>query len=204
MKNLVASVLGLALSAACWAGEPADIGDAVSLPALADLSGKPVALDSYGEHPAYVLYFFGNTCPVAQRYTGVMVSLADTALNEKVQFLAINVNEVDTPEETAAFAEEYGIDFPVLKDIGTAAKALGVTRTPQVVVLDREKKLRYRGRVDDQFRLGGVRPAPSREDLRIALEEILAGKEVSVPETKAEGCLITFPESLNEKKSAEL
>ena len=68
--------------------------------------------------------------------------------------------------------------------------ALGVTRTPQVVVLDGERKLRYRGRVDSQFSVAGVKPNSGREDLKLAIEDILAGRPVEVAETTVEGCPI--------------
>ena len=70
---------------------------------------------------------------------------------------------------------------------------MGATRTPQVVVLDQEHRLRYRGRIDDQLRLGGSLPQASRSDLQQALTELLAGQPISVPETPVDGCIITPP-----------
>src|SRR5205823_500750 len=61
----------------------------------------------------------------------------------------------------------------------------------EVVVLDGERRLRYRGRIDDQYRLGGARETATRHDLREALEELLAGKDISAPETPVDGCLMT-------------
>jgi mono/diheme cytochrome c family protein len=71
-----------------------------------------------------------------------------------------------------------------------AADQLGAVRTPEVFVLDRDRTVRYHGRIDDQHLVGRQRPAPTREDLKLALEELLAGKPVSVPETTAVGCHI--------------
>ena len=73
-------------------------------------------------------------------------------------------------------------------------------RTPEVVVLDAERRLRYRGRIDDQYRLGGNRAAPTRRDLQDALDEVLAGKDVTVPQTPVDGCLITRLEPQKSKK----
>src|SRR4029450_13520509 len=74
------------------------------------------------------------------------------------------------------------------------ADRCGATRTPQVFLLDRERKIRYAGRVDAQFTFGtGVglaQPQPQRADLETALEELLAGKAISVPLTEVRGCLI--------------
>jgi hypothetical protein len=89
-----------------------------------------------------------------------------------------------------------------VKDVdGACVKALGVKRTPEVVVLDSERRIRYRGRIDDQHRLGGARASATRHDLKEAVSEILAGREVSVKETPVDGCLITIPKGENASKS---
>src|SRR5258708_38867078 len=93
----------------------------------------------------------------------------------------------------AQLAVQHEVEFPSVKDFGGfCARALGVRRTPEAVVLDGEKRLCYRGRIDDQYRLGGVRPAPTTHDLKDALEAVLAGKKVGNPETEVDGCPITF------------
>ena len=71
-----------------------------------------------------------------------------------------------------------------------------MTRTPGVAVLDGNKKLVYRGRIDDQLRLGGARPEPTRKDLEEAIREVLDGRTVSVPETPVDGCVIESPAPL--------
>src|SRR5690606_15025871 len=63
--------------------------------------------------------------------------------------------------------------------------------TPEVAVLDSDRVLRYRGRIDDQYRLGGVAPEATHHYLRDAIEAVLAGKPVETAETPVEGCLIT-------------
>jgi mono/diheme cytochrome c family protein len=108
-----------------------------------------------------------------------------------VQFLAVHVGD-GTLVEVAAQAVEHGVEFPFVKDIdGRCVAALGVERTPEVAVLDAGRALRYRGRIDDQYRPGGNRPAPARHDLKEALDAVLAGKEVAVPTTTVDGCRIT-------------
>src|SRR5262249_17282341 len=78
-------------------------------------------------------------------------------------------------------------------------RALGVRRTPEVVLLDGERRLRYRGRIDDQYRLGGARPAAARRDLKEAIDAVLAGREVAAAETEVDGCPITFPKARKPK-----
>jgi hypothetical protein len=88
----------------------------------------------------------------------------------------------------------HELAFPSVKDSdGSCVRALGVRRTPEAVVLDAEHRLRYRGRIDDQYRLGGTRPAPTHRDLQEALDAVLAGREVAVKETPVDGCPITLP-----------
>src|SRR4029079_1953246 len=82
-----------------------------------------------------------------------------------------------------------------VKDLsGECAKALGITRTPEVVVLNAEHRICYRGRIDDQYRLGGEKPSAGRADLKEALEDLLAGRKVAVEETAVDGCVISFPD----------
>src|SRR5262249_34220440 len=85
----------------------------------------------------------------------------------------------------------HQIPFPILKDAdNVVADRLGATRTPEVIVLDPERRVRYRGRIDDQYAPGVRRPVPTRRDLALALEELLAGQPVSCPVPQASGCLI--------------
>ena len=84
-------------------------------------------------------------------------------------------------------ARTKGYNLPYLKDPeGLLARAFGVTRTPQVCVLDRDRVLRYRGRVVDARDPARVR----RRDLQEAVDDLLAHQEVLVPETDAFGCSI--------------
>ena len=98
----------------------------------------------------------------------------------------------------AAQAIEFDAAFPFVKDFDySCVKSLGVSRTPEVVVLNSEQRLVYRGRIDDQFRLGGSRSEPTRRDLEEALNELLDDRAVSVAETPVDGCLITMPDPID-------
>ncbi len=71
------------------------------------------------------------------------------------------------------------------------ADQLGARRTPEAFIVDSSTTIRYHGRIDDQFGIGFARPGkPTRRDLAAALDEILAGKAVSVPRTEVSGCRI--------------
>ena len=102
-----------------------------------------------------------------------------------------SANEQDDLDTVAAHSADRDVPFPVLKDFGgKLAHILGVTRVPAVVVLDGAFVLRYRGRVDDRYGVAARRPKATRDDLALAVEEILGGKAVSVAETEADGCLL--------------
>ncbi len=168
------------------------IGDQISDLRFKDIRFLPRSLQDLGEHQAYVFVFTNTTCPIVQRSWPKLKRLHDEFRDRGVQFVSINVGPEDEIPEIAQQGIDFGIEFPLVKDTdGGCAAALGVERTPEVVALDKEHRLRYRGRIDDQLRLGGERPGATREDLRLALEDLLAGRAVAVSETPVDGCRIT-------------
>src|SRR5581483_4377668 len=139
--------------------------------------------------------------PVAQRYLPVLQALGKEYRGKDVQFVALNAAEEDTIIAMATQAVKHDMELPFVKDFdGSCARALGVTRTPECVVLDGEKRIAYRGRIDDQYRLGGVRKEPTSRDLKDAIEAVLAVKKVANPETEVDGCAITFPKPREPRK----
>ncbi len=111
-----------------------------------------------------------------------------------IQFVGVFCSARDTVMEMASFALDQELRFPVVKDEDQkVCTALGVDRVPQVALLDGERRLVYRGRISDQYRVSGTQPFAHREDLENALDELLAGKSISVKETPVEGCKITPP-----------
>ena len=191
MRSFLLVLLAATLASAGQAA-PA-IGDKVEKVEFKDIHYLTRSLDEVGTGKAYVLFFFTNTCPLAQRYMGRMNDIASEYAGKGVVFAGVNAGADDTIMAVAQHGLDYDVGFPLVKDMtGHCAAALGITRTPEVAVLDGDHVLRYRGRIDDQYRLGGVRPTVSREDLKLALDSVLAGTEVEVTETTAEGCSLTF------------
>jgi len=167
------------------------VGRKVENFSLRDYRGKVHELKDLADRQFVVAAFVGCECPLAKLYAPRLVKLAEEFGPRGVAFLAIDANSQDSLAEIAAYAQTHKITFPVLKDAGNAvADQMGAVRTPEVFVLDRERTIRYWGRIDDQYVVGRQRPAPTREDLRVALEELLAGKAPSVSETAAIGCHI--------------
>src|SRR5207302_108185 len=112
-----------------------------------------------------------------------------------VVFVGVDANHQDSLSDMAAFVQHYGIKFPLLKDRGQAvADQFGAVRNPEVFVLDRQRTVRYRGRIDDQYGLGSssgyARTQVKTRNLGDALDALLAGKEVSQPSTQVTGCII--------------
>jgi peroxiredoxin len=172
--------------------KPADKAAPVVRPfTLKDASGKDWSWKDHQDAKAIVAVFIGTECPINNAYMPRLAELHKTYSPRGVAFVAINANCQDTPVRVAAHAKEHGIPFPVLKDTANrVADQFGARRTPEAFVLDGSGKILYRGRIDDQFGIGYRRPAPTRRDLAAALDEVLAGKPVSVPRTKVAGCAI--------------
>jgi hypothetical protein len=108
-----------------------------------------------------------------------------------VAFVAVNSNAQDTLEQTRAQAKANGLSFPVLKDAGNVvADLFGAERTPEVFVLDVERKLRYRGMLDDQYGYRERRTKPTKTYVVDAVDALLRSGTISVAETPVLGCHI--------------
>jgi len=190
---LALALVPLATSAG-RAQEGAKVGDRIDKLRFTDTHYLPRTLADFGAKKAFVLVFTNTSCPLAQRYLPVLQALAQEYRAKDVQIVAVNAAEEDSIVAMATQAVRHDVEFPFVKDAGgVCARALGVRRTPEVVILDGEHRLRYRGRIDDQYRLGGVRGAATRHDLKEALDSVLGGRAVAVAETEVDGCPITFP-----------
>ena len=168
------------------------IGTKIETIRMKDIRGVPRDLNDLGSHQAYVFVFVTSDCPIVKKTLPKLLDLYNTYHTQDVLFVCVNVGANDTLRDVASQALEYQAPWLFVKDYDAqAAKAIGITRTPQVAVLNSRHELVYRGRVDDQFRLGGTKPNASRDDLKIAIDELLAGKNISIPETIADGCAIS-------------
>jgi hypothetical protein len=120
-----------------------------------------------------------------------LVELHKEYADKGVQFLAINSSHQDSFISVSAHAQEREIPFPVLKDFDhRAADALGATRTPEAILLDADRVVRYRGRINDQYGLGFRREKPTSQDLKTAIDQLLAGEGIATTETEVPGCPI--------------
>lgn len=158
---------------------------------LTDAAGKVHEVAPQSKKQLTVICFLGTQCPLARQYGPRLNTLANEFSSQHVRFVGVNSNSQDSQQEVTEYCKEFGIDFPVLKDPGNkVADQFGARFMSEVFVLDQTLAIRYRGRVDDQYLPGVTRTQPTRHDLRVALEELLAGKTVSVPRTETTGCAI--------------
>jgi peroxiredoxin len=158
---------------------------------LPGTDGRSVSLHDFKDKRAVVVVFIGTECTLSNGLLPTVAHLHEEYAPRGVQFLAVNSNRQDTPERVAAHARKYTIPFPVLKDTGNVvADCFGARRTPEAFLLDGERKIRYQGRIDDQFGIGYKRPKPTHRDLADAIDAVLVGKPVAQPTTPVAGCII--------------
>ncbi len=201
-RHVIFAIILLLLAApAAHCEDAVKVGDRIGKLEFTDIRSLPRTLDDFGKKKAYVLVFTSASCPLVQRYLPTLKALEKEYRGKDVQFVAVNAAEEDSIVAMATQAVQHEVEFPFVKDFGgLCARALGVRRTPEAVVLDGEKRVGYRGRIDDQYRLGGVRKEPTSRDLQAALEAVLAGQKVANPETEVDGCPITFPKERKPKE----
>ena len=170
------------------------IGQQIEALTFKDIRFLPRTLDDFGDKQAVVIICANTTCPLVKRYLPTIKRLEEKYRDDGVQFVLLNVAASDSLLEMAEFAVQYGINFPAVKDAdGSCVAALGMTRTPEVAVLDDQHRLQYRGRINDQYRIGGALPKATHEYLADAIDAVLKDEPVAVPQTPVDGCLITSP-----------
>ena len=144
----------------------------------------------FDEFPLLAVTFLGVECPLARVYANRLNELVAAYGPRGVAFMAVDSNAHDDPQEIAAFARH--LEFPMLRDQqGKLADQLGATRSPETFLLDGERRVIYRGRIDDQYEPGvHGRSAPTRCDLDEAIQEALANRPITVSSTTVVGCLL--------------
>lgn len=177
------------------AESPAATDQAKSAPVefrLRDHLGKEWGSSELADKKAIVLVFLGTDCPLARQYAIRLTDMEKKLAPKGVAFFGVDANRQDTVAKITGFVRDLDISFPILRDPGNKlADALGATRNPEAFVLDGERRVRYQGRIDDQYAPGVARPKASRQDLSEAIGQVLEGKPVTVAKTEAAGCRIS-------------
>ncbi len=156
--------------------------------------GKTYSLDSFRSAKLLVVVFSCNHCPYVQAYEDRLIALQRDYAPKGVQLVAINSNEtVNHPEDDFPHmverAKAKGYNFPYLRDDSQeVARSYGAERTPHIFLFDEKRRLRYTGRIDDNWQNP---KAVKSHDLRNALEALLQAKEPP-SNTPAIGCTIKW------------
>lgn len=172
------------------------IGDVAAPIHLKDVNGEMVSYDDYPDAKGFAVIFTCNTCPFAVASEDRMIALDKKYKEKGYPVIAINPNDPavqpdDTYELMQEKAKDKGFTFPYLFDASNTVYAMyGATKTPHVYLLQKEKKgnvVKYIGAIDDNVRNGAE---VKEQFLATAIDELLAGKEVTLKETKAIGCSV--------------
>lgn len=165
---------------------------------LPGVDNKFYSLHSFDNKKILIVIFSCNHCPYVQAYEQRIISIQKDFSDKGVQIVAINSNEdVNYPEdsfdEMIKRSKEKHYNFPYLRDeTQEIAKAYGATHTPEIFLFDQERRLRYHGKIDDNWKEPGK---VKYHYLRDAIKEVLEGKEVSIPETFSIGCTIKWKQN---------
>ena len=166
---------------------PPAIGTMIDDFKLPDVDGKEHSLNSLKGKSGTVLIFIATKCPVSNAYNERMEKLAQEYRAKGINVIGINSNVTEPAAEVKSHAAEKHLTFTILKDDGNKiADRLGATRTPEVYALDASGKLVYHGRIDNSQNPANI----SSNDLRAALDSLLAGKPIQKTTGAAFGCTI--------------
>ena len=179
-----------------WAALPGCGGQRLSLQlapetAFRDVNGK-MQQPLSGNPPATVIIFITNDCPIANAYAPEINSMVAEYKPRGVAFWLAHVDGDLSLEDARKHARDFGYRCPVIMDTHhMLSQAIGATVTPEAAVIDTQRRLVYRGRIDDRYiDFGKKRFAPTQRDLRAALDAVLEGLDVPCPRTRAIGCFI--------------
>jgi len=162
---------------------------------LPGVDRKKYSLSSFADKKALIVIFSCNHCPYVQAYEGRIKQIQEDYGNKGVVVIAINSNEdIGYPEDSfdnmKKRAIEQKFNFLYLRDEDqSVARAYDATHTPEIFLFNQGRKLAFHGKIDDNWQ------EPNKVQnhyLRNALDELLTGKEISVPETFTIGCTIKW------------
>src|SRR5580765_3005243 len=169
--------------------------------------GKNYTLESFKNAKILVIAFICNHCPTSQAYEERLIKLTSDYADKGVKLVAINPNNPaslrydelgwsdvgDSFDDMKIRAGEKNFNFPYLYDGETeiASKQYGPVSTPHIFIFDKDRILRYNGRVDD---MENPHKIPRSSDARNAIDALLNNKEVPVAVTKVFGCSVKWLE----------
>jgi len=173
---------------AAHAKQMAEVGKPAPNFTLTGYDGKTYELSSYKDK-IVVLEWFNKDCPVCQAYMGTMKDLYGKYNKKGIVWLAIDSTNNHNGKDNAEAATEKKIAYPILSDFdGTVGHEYGAKTTPHMFVINKGT-LAYMGAVDDS---NGKVGKGKKNYVSSALDELLAGKDVSTTSTKSFGCSVKY------------
>ncbi len=192
----VMSLLALALTTVTLLSPPTRAAETPGAPAdlhftLKDQNGHEVALSSYAGQ-ILVLEWVNMDCPFVQRHyrEGTMKTLAQKYAAKGVVWLAINSTHYATQADNKKWVQQHALPYPILDDSsGQVGRAFDARTTPDMFILQ-HGKIVYQGAIDNDP--SGRKGPQAVNYVARALDEILAGKPVSIPKTRSYGCSVKY------------
>jgi len=160
------------------------------------VSGEAISLESFQSSKALLVMFICHHCPFVQHIKAELARVGQVYSAKGVGIVGISSNDPavsadDSPEGLRRMAAEWGLNFPVCYDeTQTVAKSYAAACTPDFYLFDQDRKLVYRGQLDDSRPSNG-KPVTAA-DLRAAIDALLAGRPVSLDQKPSVGCNIKW------------
>jgi len=202
MKKLILLfVVGLASLASRPVSDGYQVGDAVADFKLKNVDGKMISLADFPAAKGFIVIFDCNTCPMSRAYNSRIIALNRTYASQGFPVVLINPNSAEVVAEESfdamqKHAKEHGYDFPYLYDQSQdVVRKFNPTNTPHTFILNKTSnglKVAYIGAIDNNSRDGAKADKHFVEE---AVNELLAGKPVTVTKTKAIGCTVKWKNS---------
>ncbi|RXK61537.1 redoxin domain-containing protein [Lacibacter luteus] len=194
MKKILFSAV-IVMAAFAFTALPEELTIGSSIPnankKMKDISGKEYSFSDVKKKNGLLVVFSCNTCPWVIKNQQVAAEGYGYALGKEVGVIVLNSNEAsrgdgDSQEKMKEYAKAQGYKYPyVMDDNSTMADAFGARVTPECYLFDKDMKLVYHGAITDNPKT----PSEStRDHLKVAIDEIVGGKDVSMKTSKAMGC----------------
>ncbi|HEY7120080.1 MAG TPA: thioredoxin family protein [Tepidisphaeraceae bacterium] len=193
MRKLFMTLVALGLIAVWTVNSQADqasLGQRAPAFTAQDQQGKTVSLSDFAGK-IVVLEWINPDCPFVQRHAHDHTMKDLAARYKDVIWIGVNTTKSATNPIDADWAKQNGLTYPILNDSSSQiGQAYGAKTTPHMFVIDRKGNLVYRGAIDNDP--DGKKTSDKINYVQRALDELLAGKPVSIPETKSYGCAVKY------------
>ena len=194
---ILSGIIAIGLFSFCMSPPVSTLPIGSSLPKadvkMKDISGKEISLNDIKKQNGILVMFTCNTCPYVIKNQSRTKEICAYAEKNNIGVILLNANEGSRDEgnsfeDMKAYDREQGYSWPYALDKNSElADAFGASRTPECYLFDKNNKLVYHGAIDDS---PGDASSVKRNHLKIAIDETVAGKEVSIKESRSVGCSI--------------